>query len=147
MALYTRLSDGAFGLSAVQVQGELPDISFVEGADLTDWGFAPYMEVLPPALQPGQVAVEVAPIDGVQQWAIEHRPIPRRLIRKDIVQERVHALGKFNDVWALLQSQPILLARWQVPSWPEVYADDEGLLTMLAAVGCTPAQIETITAP
>ena len=147
MTLYTRLSDGAFGLSAVQVQAELPDNSFVEGADLTDWGFAPYAEAPPPPLELGQTAVEIAPVDGVQQWSIENGPIPRRLIRKDIVQERVHALGKFDEVWAVLQSQPILLARWQVPSWPEVYADDEGLLTMLAAVGCTPAQIETITAP
>lgn len=72
---------------------------------------------------------------------------PRRLIDKSVVQERVNAIGKLDDVMALLNSQAIYFARWFVPGWTEVYFDDADLLAILAAVGCTPAQIETITAP
>ncbi len=147
MTLYTRLSDGAFGLSAVQVQAELPDLSFVEGADLTEWGFAPYAEASPPALEPGQTAVELAPVDGVQQWSVEDGPVPRRLIAKSTVTERVIDLGKIGDVHALLQAQPIFHAQWFAPDWPNVYADDPGLIIVLNAVGCTEAEILAITAP
>jgi hypothetical protein len=71
----------------------------------------------------------------------------RRLIAKSLVQERVHAIGKLGDAFTALQSQPIYFGRWFAPDWPNVYADDEGLLAILVAIGCSPAEIETITAP
>lgn len=72
---------------------------------------------------------------------------PRRLIPKSVVQERVHAIGKLGDAFAALQAQPILFGRWFAPDWPNVYADDDGLLTLLTGIGCTPEEIETVTAP
>lgn len=74
-------------------------------------------------------------------------PPPRRLIRKSTVQERVIALGKIDHVWAVLDADKANLVRWQAPDWPNVYADDEGLLAVLAGVGCTPEEIAAITAP
>ncbi len=74
-------------------------------------------------------------------------PEPRRLIAKSLVQERVNDIGKLGAVFAALQSQPIFFGRWFAPDWPQVYADDEGLLAILQSVGCTPAQIAVVTAP
>lgn len=77
----------------------------------------------------------------------EPEPEPvRRLIAKSVVQERMHAAGKLSAALAALQSQPIFFARWFAPDWPNVYFDDEGLLTVLAAIGCTEAEIAAITA-
>lgn len=75
---------------------------------------------------------------------------PRRLIRKSLVQERVHAIGKWDELIDAIMPEgrpSIFYARWFAPDWPEVYADDEGLLAMLNAVGCTPEQIAEVTAP
>ena len=73
-------------------------------------------------------------------------PAPRRLIKKSVVQERVNAIGKLGTVLAALNSEPLYFARWFAPDWPNVYADDEGLLAVLTAVGCTEGEIATITA-
>lgn len=77
----------------------------------------------------------------------EPEPEPvRRLIAKSVVQERMHDAGKLSAALAALQSQPIFFARWFAPDWPNVYFDDEGLLTVLGAIGCTEAEIAAITA-
>lgn len=75
-------------------------------------------------------------------------PPPRRRIAKSTVQERAHTLGKLAPILAVLRSQgqEISYARWFAPGWPNVYADDAGMLALLAAVGCTPAEIAEITA-
>jgi hypothetical protein len=75
-------------------------------------------------------------------------PVVRRLVPKSVVQERVNALGKLGQVFDMLRSagHEIYYARWFAPDWPNVYADDEGLLDILNAVGCTPDEINTITA-
>lgn len=74
-------------------------------------------------------------------------PPPRRLIPKSVVQERAYAIGKLDDLMTALQANSLYFGRWFAPNWPEVYADDEGLLEMLSAVGCTPEQIAEVTAP
>ncbi len=72
---------------------------------------------------------------------------PRRIIPKSVVQERMNDIGKLGAAFTALNSNPIFFGRWFAPDWPNVYFDDEGLLMVLSAIGCTPAQIETITAP
>ena len=95
---------------------------------------------------PDQVGPDWTYADG--QFSPPPAPSPpRRLIEKSVVQERVNAIGKLDEVMAVLNSQPIYFARWFAPDWPNVYFDDEGLLAILAAVGCTEAEIEAITAP
>ena len=83
---------------------------------------------------------------------VEPEPVPepdpvRRTIPKSIVQARVAAVGKMEAVFAALMSQPLQFAQWFAPDWPNVYFDDPGLLAVLAAVGCDPAEIEAITGP
>lgn len=70
MTLYTRLTDSAYGLSPAYVQEQLPNVSFVPGADLADWGYTPYEMTEQPEIGPGQQAVEVEPVNGVQQWSV-----------------------------------------------------------------------------
>ena len=96
------------------------------------------------------------PVCGGQLWDgqaasdpyVEPKPIPRRLIRKSVVQERAHTLGKLASILTVLRSpgQEISYARWFAPDWPNVYADDAGMLAILSAVGCTPEEIAEITA-
>lgn len=71
---------------------------------------------------------------------------PRRLVRKSLVQERVNAIGKLSEAFAALNANPLAFGRWFAPDWPEVYFDDEGLLSILQSIGCTAEQIEVITA-
>jgi hypothetical protein len=76
------------------------------------------------------------------------QPVARREIAKSVVQERVNDLGKLGAVMAVLRAEgnEIYYARWFAPNWPNVYADDQGLLLMLNAAGCTAEEIATITA-
>lgn len=79
--------------------------------------------------------------------ALANIPPPRRLIPKSVVQERAYAIGKLDELMTALQANSLYFGRWFAPDWPEVYADDAGLLEMLTAVGCTPEQIAEVTAP
>lgn len=76
-------------------------------------------------------------------------PPPRRLIPKSTVTARLIALGKAAQAKAALDAAPELYFRWVSPDWPEVYADDEGLLYVLGpdVLDLTPEQIATVTAP
>ena len=71
---------------------------------------------------------------------------PRRTIPKSVVQERMNDIGKLGAAFAALNSNPIFFGRWFAPDWPNVYFDDEGLLMVLSAIGCTEAQIAAVTA-
>lgn len=81
-------------------------------------------------------------------WQAEQAniPPPRRLIPKSTVQERCAAIGKLDELMTALLANPLYFGRWFASDWPRVYADDEGLLAMLRAVGCTPEQIAEVTA-
>ena len=84
--------------------------------------------------------------DGVPVRVGVYGPPPRRLIAKSVVQERVNDLGKLGAAFAALNADPVSFGRWFAPDWPQVFADDEGLLTLLAAIGCTEEEIATVTA-
>jgi hypothetical protein len=72
---------------------------------------------------------------------------PRRTLPKSLVQERVAAIGKLAAAMGELRSsgRELLYARWFASDKPSVYADDEGLLAVLAAAGCTGEEIAEIT--
>ena len=74
-------------------------------------------------------------------------PPPRRLLPKSTVTGRLIAMGKAAQVKAGLDADPVAWARWFTPDWPNVYADDEGLVAFLEGLGLTPAEIDTVTAP
>lgn len=71
-------------------------------------------------------------------------PAPRREVPKSVIQARLIAAGKMDAVFAALFASPADFARWFAPDWPNVFADDERMIEVLAAVG---ADIEAITAP
>jgi hypothetical protein len=73
--------------------------------------------------------------------------VPRAELPKSLVQERVNLTGKLGTVLQILNSQPIYFARWFAPDWPNVYADDPGLLQILGAAGLTAAEIAMVVAP
>lgn len=80
--------------------------------------------------------------DGEELTAPPITP-PRRLIPKSVIQDRLITAGKIGAVLAVLQSSPADYVKWFAPDWPNVYADDERMLEVLAAVG---ADVEIITA-
>lgn len=91
-------------------------------------------------------ALVAAGVTGPGTWEIEDEAPPRRLIPKSVIHERVNAIGKLGDALSVLNAEPIYYARWFAPDWPNVFFDDEALLLVLAAIGCTPEEIEAVTA-
>lgn len=73
-------------------------------------------------------------------------PTVRRTLPKSTVTGRLIEMGKAAEVKAALDADPVAWARWFTPDWPEVFADDEGLMAFLSALGLTPEQIATVTA-
>lgn len=71
----------------------------------------------------------------------------RRKLPKSTVTGRLIAMGLAATVKAALDADPVAWARWVSPDWPEVYADDEGLISFLAAIGLTEQQITSVLAP
>lgn len=86
-------------------------------------------------------AEDLAALDALRE------PEPRRALPKSTITARLIDLGKASDVKAALDTDPVAWARWVAPDWPNVYADDEGLLAFLAALGLTEDQIAAVTAP
>lgn len=74
-------------------------------------------------------------------------PAGRRTLPKSLVTARLIDLGMAAAVKAGMDANPVAWARWFTPDWPNVYADDEGLLDFLAALGLTEAQIAGVVAP
>lgn len=91
MTLYIRLSDSVIGLAPAAVRQTLPsEVSFVDGADLTDWGYAPYAETARPAPGWWQTVVEAAPVAGEQVWAVADRADDQEALKA----ERLEALAE-----------------------------------------------------
>lgn len=74
---------------------------------------------------------------------------PRRLLPKSTVTARLIELGVIAETLAMLRTDPAAYARWFTPDWPEVFADDEGLLTFFGPAGLnlTQEQIDAVLAP
>jgi hypothetical protein len=76
--------------------------------------------------------------------ALAAAPQPRRLIPKSLIMARLAEAGLMPAAMAGLLAAPVQFGRWFSPDWPNVYADDLGLIAFLDALG---ADLETITAP
>ena len=68
----------------------------------------------------------------------------RRLIPKSTITARLIEAGKMGAAMTALMSDPASFGRWFTPDWPNVYADDDGLIAFLTAIG---ADVAAITAP
>jgi len=127
---------------------------YVGSQEIDDHGRMPPGSVL--TKPPKHTGSEVAHWSPGEGWEVladrppapEPPPPPRRLLPKSVVQERAHTLNKLATILAVLRSagQEINYARWFAPDWPKVFADDPGVLEILAYVGCTEAEIAEITA-
>lgn len=73
-------------------------------------------------------------------------PLPRRELPKSTVYARLKALGKVPALIELFGAQPQIAYEWNMPGWPNIFADDEQLLGALAYIGCTAGEIATVTA-
>lgn len=73
-------------------------------------------------------------------------PEPRRQLPKSLVWSRLVDLGKASAAKALLDQDAVAWGRWFAPDWPNVFADDQGLLDFLAGLGLTEEQITAVTA-
>ncbi len=99
---------------------------------------------------PGKVSngftVEVIRGRPVEVASYIDATVERRTVAKSLIMSRLHAAGKFSAVWSILKApgNEYADARWHAPDWPEVYADDPEMVTILKAVG---ADVEAITAP
>lgn len=81
-----------------------------------------------------------------QTFTRPEAPVQRRLLPKSTVTSRLIEMGKAAAVKAAMDANPVAWARWFTPDWPDVYADDDGLLAFLVAIGLTEGQIATVTA-
>lgn len=123
----------------------------IEGVVAQVWRAAPAADL--PAPDNGQL-VEFPSGEAVcgLLWdgaaLVEPAPTPvRRLIPKSTVTARLRGIGKFTDAWNALRADGDLFDKWFTPDWPNVYADDDGLLAFLGALGLTEEQITDVTAP
>ena len=57
------------------IRGEFPGVSIPEIEDLSTFGYGLLVAVAKPVVSVGQYAIEVGPIDGVQQWSVVDVPI------------------------------------------------------------------------
>lgn len=71
----------------------------------------------------------------------------RQQLPKSTVTGRLIDLGMAGAVKAAMDANPVAWARWFTPDWPNVYVDDDGLLSFLRdALHLTEDQIATVTA-
>ena len=64
------------------------------------------------------------------------------------MQDRLITIGKLAAILTVLKAtgNEAYFAKWFAPDWPQVYADDPDMLTLMAAVGLTADQVAAATA-
>jgi hypothetical protein len=67
--------------------------------------------------------------------------VPRRLVPKSTIIDRLNAAGKLVAASAALNANLYTRERWYAPDRPAVYADDPEVLALLAAIGADPAVV------
>lgn len=72
---------------------------------------------------------------------------PRVLIRKSTVYGRLKALGRVPALLQAFSASPQLAYEWNMPGWPNIYADEPALLATLQAIGCGADEVAQVTAP
>jgi hypothetical protein len=76
--------------------------------------------------------------DEIMQWA---PAVERRMVRKSVIVERLHAAGKLAAAKAALDADLYARERWYAPDRPSIYADDAEALALLTSIGADPAVI------
>lgn len=70
----------------------------------------------------------------------EPDPVPRRLVQKSVIVDRLHAAGKLDAAFAALNGADLYTRqRWEARN--AIYSDDPTALALLQAIGADPAVI------
>jgi hypothetical protein len=89
---------------------------------------------------------ELVEMTTEEEAAFEASRATRRTIPKSTVWARLVALGKADEAKTALDANAVAWGRWFSPDWPNVFADDDGLLAFLDALDLSEEQIATVTA-
>lgn len=68
-------------------------------------------------------------------------PIERRRVSKDLVEQRLAAVGKLDACMAIIMGNAAYFSRWYARAFPFVYADDPNTIAVLDQVGADPVSI------
>jgi hypothetical protein len=89
-----------------------------------------------------QVAGTVAQmIDGAPKFVDTLEDVPRAMVAKSTVQQRIIDAGRMADAYAALTANAVYFARWFAPDHPAVYCDDADAVALVTALGLDPAVI------
>ena len=93
----------SFGHDVHQVREAYPDTSIPEGTSFDDFT---WYEPSPPTYDPRtQVAIEVAPVDSVQQWRIDPAPVERLVAAvTQAVQQRLDDFARTRNYDGILSA-------------------------------------------
>jgi len=68
-------------------------------------------------------------------------PAERRKVSKDLVEQRLAAIGKLDACMAIIMGNAAFFSRWYARAYPWVYADDPDTIGVISAVGADPDEI------
>lgn len=69
---------------------------------------------------------------------IDQNKLPRRMVAKSLVQQRLIDAGLMGAARDALWQDPAAWARWFAPDHPRIYADDPEAVALLRAIGADP---------
>ena len=90
-----------------EVRAAHPSMSILDGADLTDLGYALIVQTPMPELQPGEFATPSSPIETEngweETWEVNPRPIPFSLSKFQAIEALAH-FGFLDTVEAFISN-------------------------------------------
>lgn len=120
--LYINTATGQFGLTIRHVRRAMPNVSVPDDIS-TAGSFQRYRCVAPPKLKLYQKLIELAPINGVQRWAVvdythEEVEVYARSILEQVIAARDELLANSN--WTMLPDADLTPA--ELNQWKEYRA-------------------------
>lgn len=109
MYLYHNTTTGEFGLPFNAVRSKFPNVSLPKNIEQYG-GYIRYLMTPPPATDWNEVAVEIAPVDGEQQWRIDQITPEQAAALVETQQEHIRALrdDKIRETdWMMLPDSPL----------------------------------------
>lgn len=77
-------------------------------------------------------------IEEIEAW---QPPVERRKVSKDLVEQRLAAIGKLDACMAIIMGNAAFFTRWYARAFPWVYADDTDTIAVIEAVEADPESI------
>ena len=77
-------------------------------------------------------------IEAIERW---QPAAERRKVSKDLVEQRLAAVGKLDACMAIIMGNAAFFTRWYARAFPWVYADDTDTIAVIKAVEANPESI------